>query len=213
VDGGDGLSQPRVPQGARGGRARAPGVDVGEEGFRGSGTVGAHQDVGALSVGVGDLCECLVEHCDVIGGGVRVGVAGPQPAGQCLAGVGEEAQQRVEAETALVGGCGLLLLGVAGDQRGVGVQDEAGAVRVLRPGQRVMACGRTVPIAPGRTSRPSQTTTHTSSTPWFFSSVSTCSQYFAPLAAAADPRAEDVAAPVHGHREREVGRPVVPARR
>jgi hypothetical protein len=34
--------------------------------------------------------------------------------------------QRVEAEAALVGGCGLLFVGVAGDQRGIEVQDQTG---------------------------------------------------------------------------------------
>jgi hypothetical protein len=32
----------------------------------------------------------------------------------------------MESEAALIGGCGLLFLGVAGDQRGVEVQDQAG---------------------------------------------------------------------------------------
>jgi hypothetical protein len=53
------------------------GPDVGEEGFRGSGAVGADQDVGAVPVSVGDLCEGVVQHRDVIGGGVGSGVAGP----------------------------------------------------------------------------------------------------------------------------------------
>jgi hypothetical protein len=69
-------------------------ADVGKEGFRGSGAVGADQDVGAVPVGVGDLRECLVEHRDVVGGGVGAGVPGPQPAGQRLARVGPEAQRR-----------------------------------------------------------------------------------------------------------------------
>ncbi|MEV6654521.1 hypothetical protein [Streptomyces sp. NPDC051219] len=63
------------------------------------------EDVGAVSVGVGDLRECVVEHRDVIRGGVGVGFAGPQPAGQCCTGVGQEAQHRVVAEAALIGGC------------------------------------------------------------------------------------------------------------
>ncbi|MFC5805246.1 hypothetical protein [Streptomyces formicae] len=40
-----------------------------KERFRGSGVVGADQDVGAAPVGVGDLCECPVAYRDVIGGG------------------------------------------------------------------------------------------------------------------------------------------------
>lgn len=79
-------------------------ADVGEKGLRGSGTVGADEEVGAVPVRVGDLRECLVEHRDVVAGGVGTGVSGTQPARQCLAGVGQEAQQRMEAEAALVGG-------------------------------------------------------------------------------------------------------------
>ncbi len=84
-------------------------ADVGEEGFRGSGTVGADRDAGAVPVSVGDLRECLVEHRDVIGGSVGAGVPGPQPPRQGLAGVREETQQRMEAGAALAGrSCRLL---------------------------------------------------------------------------------------------------------
>ena len=72
---------------------------------------------------------------------------GPQQAGQGLAGVVQEAQQRVEAEAALVGGCGLLLLGVAGDQRGVDVQDQAGQVASAGPGRGYAARGSRRPAA------------------------------------------------------------------
>ena len=44
----------------------------------------------------------------------------------------------------------------------------------------VTARGRVVSIASGRSFSPSHTTMHTSVTPWFFNSVSTCSQYLAP---------------------------------
>lgn len=100
--------------------------DVGEEELRGSGAVGADEDVGAVSVGVGDLRESVVQNRDVVRGRVGSGVPGPQPPGHALAGVGQETHQGVEAEAAFVGGCGRLLLGVAGDQRGVDVQDQAG---------------------------------------------------------------------------------------
>jgi hypothetical protein len=93
--------------------------------LRATGAVGADEDFGAVAVGVGDLCEGLVEDGDVVGGGVRSGVARPQEASEGLAGVVEEAEQRVVAEAAFVGGGGLLLLGVAGDQGGVDVQDQA----------------------------------------------------------------------------------------
>lgn len=86
----------------------------------------ALEDVGAVPVGVGDLCESVVQHRDVIRGGVGSRVPGPQPPGRCLAGVGQETQQGVEAEAAFIGGCGLVFFGVAGDQRGVDVQARAG---------------------------------------------------------------------------------------
>ncbi|WP_351234975.1 hypothetical protein [Streptomyces sp. NPDC002133] len=44
------------------------------------------------------LSERVVQHRDVIGGGVGSGVAGPQLPGHALAGVGQETHQRVEAE-------------------------------------------------------------------------------------------------------------------
>ena len=53
----------------------AQAADVGQEGVAGAGRVAADQDVGAVAVGVGDLRQRLVEHGDVVGGGVRPGVA------------------------------------------------------------------------------------------------------------------------------------------
>jgi hypothetical protein len=63
------------------------GADMGEEGFRGFGAVGADEDedVDTVPVDVGDLPECLVEHSNVIGGGVGVGVPGPRQRHQLLA--------------------------------------------------------------------------------------------------------------------------------
>ncbi|GEC09804.1 hypothetical protein SSP24_74590 [Streptomyces spinoverrucosus] len=69
-----------------------------------------------MVVGVGELGERGVEHGDVVIGGVGRGVAGPQQVGQGLAGVVEEAQQRVVAEAVFVGRCRVLLLRVAGDR-------------------------------------------------------------------------------------------------
>jgi hypothetical protein len=74
---------------------------VGQERFGGSGAVRTDEDVGAVAVGVGELGERGVEHGDVVLGGVGRGIAGPQQAGQGLAGVVEEAQQRVVAEPCL----------------------------------------------------------------------------------------------------------------
>ena len=67
----------------------------------------------------------------------------------------------------------------------------------------------TVVIASGRALRPSQTAMHTSWTPRFFNSVSTCSQNcwnLGALAAVAGPQAEDVAFPAHRHPDDDVDR-------
>lgn len=63
------------------------------------------------------LCD-LVSH--------RSGIARPQDPDQGLAGVVQEAEQWVVAEATLVGRGGLFLLGVAGDQGGIDVQDQTG---------------------------------------------------------------------------------------
>ena len=95
-----------------------------QEGVAGTGGVAADQDVVAVAVGVGDLRQRLVEHGDVVGGGVRPGVARAQQPGQRFAGGVEEAQQRVVAERLLPGLGRRLLLGVAEHDRGVQVQDQ-----------------------------------------------------------------------------------------
>ena len=53
----------------------AQAADVAQEGVAGAGRVAADQDVVAVAVGVGDLRQRQVEHGDVVGGGVRPGVA------------------------------------------------------------------------------------------------------------------------------------------
>ncbi len=83
----------------------------------------AHQDL-AVEVCLGELLEGQLQDLEVIGGGVGAGVAGTKQAGQCLAGLIEVAEQRVEAEAALVVAGGVLLLGVGAKQRGVDVEDQ-----------------------------------------------------------------------------------------
>lgn len=114
---------------------------MGEEGFRAAGAVGADQDRGGVAVGVGDLGQCPIQDGDVVGCGVRARVARPQHAGQGLAGVVQEAQQRVVAESVFVGGRRLLLVGVAGHQGGVDVQDQAGQVPAAGTGRRYASSG------------------------------------------------------------------------
>ncbi|MGX1676502.1 hypothetical protein [Streptomyces sp. NPDC055400] len=83
-------------------------ADVGEEGFRRSGAVGAAEDIGAVPVSVG---ICLSAWSNT-GGGVGSGVAGPQSSRHGLAGVREETQRRMEAEAALARRGGLFLFRV-----------------------------------------------------------------------------------------------------
>lgn len=80
---------------------------------------------GAVAVGVGDLREGLTKKTDVVGRGVRPGVARSQDAGEGRAGAVEEAEHRVIAEAAFVDGGALLPLGVAGDKGAIDVQDQA----------------------------------------------------------------------------------------
>ncbi len=93
---------------------------------RGAGGVGAHEDLGVAATRGRDLLERVQGDLDVIGGSVGAGVAGPQETGQRLraegiAGLVEVGEQRVEAEAALAGAGGSLLLGVGGDERRVDV--------------------------------------------------------------------------------------------
>jgi hypothetical protein len=74
---------------------------------------------------LGQLGQGLVQHGDVVGGGVGAGVPGSQHPGQGLVGVVQEAQQRVESVSAFEMGCGLVfLVGMDLDQGGVQVEDE-----------------------------------------------------------------------------------------
>ena len=80
--------------------------------------VGAYEDL-AVEVLGRQLLERHLQHLEVIGGGVGAGVAGPQQAGQRLAGLVEVAEQRVEAEASLVVARRPLLLGGGAEQGGV----------------------------------------------------------------------------------------------
>ena len=61
---------------------------------RAASAIGADQDRNAVPVRIGDLRERGVQDGDVIGGGVRAGVTGPQQPGQELPGVVAEGQDR-----------------------------------------------------------------------------------------------------------------------
>src|SRR5699024_3589536 len=112
---------------------RQPGREV-----RGAaGAIGADQDFLRPSAvlteqGRWELGESLPGDADVIGGGVRAGVAGPELDRQRFPGpfaaVIQERAQRVVAEAAFERWCGLLLLAVDIDQGGVEVDDP----RILR---------------------------------------------------------------------------------
>ena len=103
-----------------------------------AGAVDPHQDLDALDVLGGDLRECLVDHRDLIGGGVRAGVPGTQPPGDASPVSSRVSNQRVEPVAALVVPAALLLLGMRGDQRGVHVdrQPLRRADQFPQPGSR-----------------------------------------------------------------------------
>ena len=69
----------------------------------GAGGIDAQQQLDALDVLGGDLRQRLLGHRDLIGGGVRAGVAGAQLAGQRLTGLIGVGQHRVKAVAALEG--------------------------------------------------------------------------------------------------------------
>ena len=70
----------------------AQAADVGQERLRAAGAVRADQDRDAVPVGIRDLGERGVQDGDVVGGGVRAGVARPQQPGQELPGVVQNAR-------------------------------------------------------------------------------------------------------------------------
>lgn len=99
-------------------------TDVGQECLRAARGVRSDQHRAAMAVLIRDLGQRLVEHGDVVGGGVRAGVAATQHTGEELAGVVTERHQRVIAEGPLERRRSLLLLAVADHDRGVEVDDQ-----------------------------------------------------------------------------------------
>jgi hypothetical protein len=100
--------------------------DVGQEHLRGAGGVGAHQDRDTVPVLVRDLRQCLIEHGDVVGGGVAAGVARPQDRREELAGVVQPGTDRVEPEGVLERRAGLFLLAVRDHHRRIEIEHVPG---------------------------------------------------------------------------------------
>jgi len=83
----------------------------------GPGAVDADQYVGPV---LGrDLRERRTQHCDVVGGGVRPGVAGPVHDRQVVLDVGAPRTEGMEPEPALVGPGRAFLVRLRLDRRGV----------------------------------------------------------------------------------------------
>jgi hypothetical protein len=126
--------------------------------------VGAPADVGAgedlaTQVGLGQLLEGELQNLEVIGRGVGGGVPGPQDRGKRLACLGQVAEQRVEAEAALVVAGGAFLLGVGDQKRGVDVEDQ-----LLGPGSGTPCPGQR--LGAGATGRFEQAGSIDFSTRW-----------------------------------------------
>jgi hypothetical protein len=71
---------------------------VGQERLAAASGVGAHEHINAVAVRVGQLHDRLVEHGDVVGGGVGPGPTRPQDSSEGLAGVVAEREDRVVAK-------------------------------------------------------------------------------------------------------------------
>ena len=94
-----------------------------------------------MPVLVRDLGQGGVEDGDVVGGGVRPGVARPQQPGQRFAGVVQVGPHRVIAERALERRRRGLFLAVADHDRGVQVDHQPDQVMPGRPGRRIRRAG------------------------------------------------------------------------
>ena len=92
-----------------------------------------------MEVCLGQLLQGELGDLEVIGGGVGTGVAGAKDAGRRLAGLGQVTGQGEEAEAALVGAGGALLLGVGTHERGVNIENQLlrSGARLPGPRQRV----------------------------------------------------------------------------
>lgn len=99
---------------------------MGEERLGAARAIGPDQDWDAVPVRIGDLGERGVEDADVVGGGVRAGVAWPEQPGQELPGVVQERQDRMVAEGGLERRRGLLLRRMAHHDAGVHVDHQPG---------------------------------------------------------------------------------------
>ena len=106
---------------------------------------------------IGTPCRCASGICasagvqdgDVVGGGVRAGVARPQQPGQELPGVVQEAQDAGGSRTCLQRRRRLLLLRVADHDRGVDVQHQPGQLDPGRRRRRHRACRCLRALRPG----------------------------------------------------------------
>ncbi len=120
-----GVKREREADGVRQSAGGQPGGEL----LRPAGTVGADQDALARSrVAAGELREGVLHDLDVVGGGVRSRVPGPEPdrdhlPGPCCAVVDKRAEG-VEPEPAFERRRGVFLLGVRGDQRRVQIDHQ-----------------------------------------------------------------------------------------
>jgi len=112
---------------------RGQGQQVADQLVAGAGPIDADQQLGPHPSR--DLPERRRQHREVVGEGVRSGVARPQQHRQALGGIGAPGPQRVEAVPVLERGSGAFLVAARGDQRRVQVDDQPARQHLPRDGQ------------------------------------------------------------------------------
>ena len=118
--------------------------------MRGARAIGADQHITAVSSG--DLGDRLAQDLDVIGGGVRPGVARPQARGQELGRVVAPHADRVVAEGALVRWRSMFFLAVGDHDGGVHIEHDGRSQvpsRTHRCGHPTGQVGPHVPVGAG----------------------------------------------------------------
>ena len=98
---------------------------MGQECLGVSGAVGPDEDGGAVAVGIGDLGQGLLDDGDVVAAVLAPALPGRSTPARASPVLSRKHSSGCWSKPRLLGGRRLLLLGVAGDECGVDVQDQA----------------------------------------------------------------------------------------